>query len=85
MENFKADKGKAFTLHEAGSTHLFASEVFPRPQKPIIGSVRIFMPVHETYPAEKPAGPGGEPSKSGPEPERPAAARKFGNRTLKPP
>ena len=56
MGNFKADKGKAFTLHEAGSTHLFASEVFPRPQKPIIGSVRIFMPVHETYPAEKPAG-----------------------------
>ena len=56
MGNFKADKGKAFTLHEAGSTHLFASEVFPRPQKPIIGSVRIFMPVHETYPAEKTAG-----------------------------
>ena len=61
MGNFKADKGKAFTLHEAGSTHLFASEVFPRPQKPIIGSVRIFMPVHETYPAEKPAGLGASP------------------------
>lgn len=27
----------------------------------------------------------GDPAKSGPEPERPAAARKFGNRTLKPP
>ena len=61
MENFKADKGKAFTLPEAGSTHLFASEVFPRPQKPIIGSVRVSMPVHETYPAEKPAGPEASP------------------------
>ena len=29
MGNFKADKGKAFTLHEAGSTYLFANEVFP--------------------------------------------------------
>ena len=57
MGNFKADKGKAFTLHEEGSTHLFASEVFPCPQKLINGSVRVSMHVHETYPTEKPAGP----------------------------
>ena len=84
MGNFKADKDKAFTLHEAGSTHLFASEVFSRPQKPKSAQSAFLCP-YTKHIRPKNGRTEGDPAKSGPEPERPAAARKLGNRTLKPP